>query len=64
METSAYGSAPTTISMKTDNGNGPFSGKSEVQEYYERRRQLEQLITVMAYEEKGEEDTVGQIYRL
>ena len=41
METSAYASAPTMLSMKTDLGNGPNSEKSEVQEYFQRRRHLE-----------------------
>jgi hypothetical protein len=68
--TNAYASFPTgnntTASMKTELGAGGRGGSEVVMEYYQRRRHLEQIITVMSYEEKGpmEGDTVGEIHSL
>lgn len=67
--TNAYASFPTannTISMKTEQAAGGHGGIDVVKEYYQRRRHLEQLITVMSYEEKGqlEGGTMSEIHSL
>ena len=62
--TSAYASFPTTNGTIKTALPGGNAGSSEILEYYQRRRHLEQIITVMTYEDKREGDTLAEIESL